>query len=78
VFAAAILPRPPLWVQVMFAGAVLPGLVFLFYRFLYHPIAAPIGRDLEFGLTIGRGALLLALCITSLIRRPWDRRAGVE
>lgn len=78
ILAHSFLPRPPLWARVVIAGVALPALAFLFYRFLRQPIVAPIGLGLEFALTIGSATLLLAICITALIRRPWDRWAKVE
>lgn len=78
VFAHAFLPRPPLWARVTIAGVTIPAFGFLMFRFLYHPIPVPIGRGLEFALNLGSAALLLAVCFTFLIRRPWERWTKVE
>jgi hypothetical protein len=74
IFLQMFLPRPPRWARIALAAVAIPAMVFLLVR----PITIPIDRNLGFALTLGSVALLLTVCITFLIRRPWERWAKVE
>jgi hypothetical protein len=74
IFLQMFLPRPPRWARIALAAVAIPTCVFL----LVTPITVPIDRNLGFALTLGSVALLLGVCITALVRRPWDRRARAE